>query len=242
MTMRFRGLIRCAARPAPFGRMPRAPTMAGRMHTTMKIIHADEHALFREGVQYLLASLHEHAAVLHAQDYAGAAALARQHPDAALALIDLDMPDRAGAPDAGIARLLALAPTLPVVVLSACEDPAVIRGVLDAGAMGFIPKREQAAVMLGALRLVLAGGIYVPPTALGGEARPAAGAAAALLTPRQTEVLHALALGHPNKVIARTLGMTEATVKAHTGAIFRALEVANRAQAVRAARQQGLLD
>lgn len=217
--------------------------MAGRMHTTMKIIHADEHALFREGVQYLLASLHEHAAVLHAQDYAGAAALAGQHPDAALALIDLDMPDRAGAPNAGIARLLALAPTLPVVVLSACEDPAVIRSALDAGAMGFIPKREQAAVMLGALRLVLAGGIYVPPTALGGEARPSADAAAAtLLTPRQTEVLHALALGHPNKVIARTLGMTEATVKAHTGAIFRALEVPNRAQAVRAARQQGLLD
>ena len=55
-------------------------------------------------------------------------------------------------------------------------------------------------------------------------------------------MLHALALGHPNKVIARTLGMTEATVTAHTGAIFRALEVANRAQAVRAARQQGLLD
>jgi len=245
MTMRFRGLIRCAARPAPFGRMPRARTMAGRMHTTMKIILADDHALFREGAQYLLNALHERATILHAQDYVGAATLAAEHPDAALALVDLDMPGREpqGTPIDGIARLLALAPTLPVVVLSACEDPAVIRCVLDAGAMGFIPKREQAAVMLGALRLVLAGGVYVPPTVLAATtaAATANAAAAVLLTPRQAEVLQALALGHPNKVIARMLGMTEATVKAHTGAIFRALDVANRAQAVHAARRLGLL-
>lgn len=203
----------------------------------MKILLADDHALFREGVQYLLSSLHADAIVLHAQDYAGAASLMAEHQDAALALIDLDMPGRAQA--GGIAPLLRLAPTLPVVVLSACEDPTVVRGVLDAGAMGFIPKREQGAVMLGALRLVLAGGVYIPPLVLAAPARPTN--TATPLTPRQMEVLQALAQGQPNKLIARSLGMTEATVKAHTGAIFRALEVDSRAQAVLAARQRGLL-
>ena len=115
----------------------------------MKILIADDHTLFREGVQYLLSALDQDATVLHAQDYASAAALIAAHPDAALALVDLDMPGHS--PDGDIARLLTLSPTLPVVVLSACEDPATIRSVLDAGAMGFIPKREQAAVMLGAL-------------------------------------------------------------------------------------------
>ncbi len=203
----------------------------------MKILLADDHALFREGVQYLLSSLHADATVLHAGDYASAATLIKEHPDAALALIDLDMPGQAQA--GGIAPLLRLAPTLPVVVLSACEDPVAIRSVLDAGAMGFIPKREQGAVMLSALRLVLAGGVYVPPLLLAAPASPASGGTP--LTPRQTEVLQALAQGKPNKLIARALGMTEATVKAHTGAIFRALEVDSRAQAVLAGRQRGLL-
>ncbi|BEP94000.1 response regulator transcription factor [Acidovorax sp. A79] len=207
---------------------------------TMKIILADDHTLFREGLQHLLSALDPQAQVLEANDYASAALLVVEHPDAALALVDLDMPGRdASAPGGGgLERLLALAPGVPVVVLSAREDPAVVRDVLDAGAMGFISKRERAAVMLNALHLVLAGGIYLPPMLLGTAARASACAA---LTPRQVEVLHGLANGHANKVIARQLGMSEATVKAHTGAIFRSLEVSNRVQAVRMARRLGLL-
>lgn len=202
----------------------------------MKIILADDHTLFREGLQFLLQALGPQPEMLFAGDYAGTAALLAAHPDAALALVDLDMPGRER--EGGVQRLLALAPTLPVVVLSACEDASVVRHVLDAGAMGFIPKRERPDVMLGALRLVLAGGVYVPPMLLSSTARPVS---VATLTARQIEVLGCLAQGHANKVIARQLGMTEATVKAHTGAIFRTLEVANRAQAVLAAQRLGLL-
>lgn len=202
----------------------------------MKILLADDHVLFREGLQFLLQSLGPQPEMLCAGDYAGTAALFAQHPDAALALVDLDMPGRER--EGGIERLLALAPTVPVVVLSACEDGDAVRRVLDAGAMGFVPKRERPDVLLGALRLVLAGGVYVPPMLLSSTPRAAP---AAVLTPRQIEVLHCLAEGLANKLIARQLGMTEATVKAHTGAIFRSLEVANRAQAVLAARRLGLL-
>lgn len=202
----------------------------------MKIILADDHTLFREGLQYLLHELDPHAVMLAAGDYAAAAALLEEHADAALALVDLDMPGRER--EGGIERLLALVPTMPVVVLSACEDASMVRRVLDAGAMGFIPKRERPDVMLGALRLVLAGGVYLPPMLLASTPTPAP---ATPLTPRQAQVLHCLAHGHSNKVIARQLGMTEATVKAHTGSIFRSLEVSNRAQAVLVARRQGLL-
>jgi len=202
----------------------------------MKILVADDHTLFRDGLQHILPALAPQVDLRVAGDYAGAAALLAQHGDADLALVDLDMPGREA--HGGLEGLIALAPTLPLVVLSACEERGKIRRILDAGAMGFIPKREKAEVMLAALRLVLSGGVYVPPLLL--DAAPP-GPAEAGLTPRQAEVLRCLEEGHPNKVIARRLGMTEATVKAHVGAILRNLDVTNRAQAVRTAHRLGLL-
>jgi len=202
----------------------------------MKIIVADDHALFRDGLRHILTRLEPDAELLEADDYAGAAALLAANPDADLALIDLDMPGRDSYRN--LDSLLALTQTTPVVVLSASEDGREIRRVLDAGAMGYIPKREKAEVMLSALRLVLSGGIYVPPLALGATRAPRAGVE---LTPRQEEVLRCLREGHSNKEIARCLGMTEATVKAHVGAIFKALDVSTRGQAVRVAEQLGLL-
>lgn len=209
----------------------------------MKIIIADDHTLFREGLHYVLQALQPGITVLEAADHSGVIALFSQHPDAVLALVDLDMPGRSpeGSPLDDIERLMAQALTLPVVVVSACEDSVMIRGVLAAGAMGFIPKRECSAVMLSALRLILAGGVYVPPALLADAPRPATRPGPLSLTPRQIEVLNGLAEGQPNKIIARQLGMSEATVKAHTSAIFRSLDVTNRAQAVRAARRLGLL-
>lgn len=209
----------------------------------MKIILADDHALFREGLRYILRELHPDVILLQAGDHSEAAALLSQHPDASLALVDLDMPggNSESANNDSFERLMDVAPTLPIVVVSACEDALTMRRVLAAGAMGFIPKRECAAVMLGALRLVLAGGVYVPPVLLAAAPCPVGVSGVPPLTSRQMEVLRGLAEGHSNKVIARQLGMTEATVKAHSSAIFRSLSVANRAQAVRVARQLGML-
>ena len=147
---------------------------------------------------------------------------------------------------------------MPVIVLSGTEDPAVMRAALERGVLGFIPKAYSPEVMISAVRLVLAGGVYVPPMMLsavppgvlagmapgGGEA-PRAGAPATaphtlehlrnVLTERQVEVLQLLSQGKPNKLIGRALGISEGTVKIHLAAIFRALNVRNRTEAVVAA-------
>jgi len=157
-----------------------------------------------------------------------------------LVLLDLNMPGMDGI--AGLQRLRARLPTMPVVVASGQDDAATIRAVLAAGAAGFIPKSERPEVLLGALRLVLAGGVYVPPRSL--DAPPPAAAspavAAAMLTPRQRDVLRAMSHGQPNKLIARELGLTEGTVKIHIAAILRALQARNRTEAVVRARELGL--
>lgn len=205
----------------------------------MKIIVADDHALLREGLRQIVVQLEPSCTILEAADYTGALNLVTQHPDASLAVIDLNMPlmERQG----GIKGLISAALSVPVVVLSASEDCDDMRHVLDAGAMGYIPKSENAAVILSALRLVLSGGIYVPPALVNAGATAQAGGRRVTdeLTPRQREVLKCVVTGMSNKEVGRQLGLSEATVKAHVAAIFKALNVSNRAQAVAAARRLG---
>jgi DNA-binding NarL/FixJ family response regulator len=159
--------------------------------------------------------------------------------DADLALVDLNMPGMDGI--VGLRRLRDAAPTLPIVVASGQEDPMTIRAVLAAGAVGFIPKSERSEVLLGALRLVQAGGTYVPSRLLDSTARPPpTDLHSAELTPRQLDVLRCLLRGEPNKLIARELGLTEGTVKIHIAAILRALHARNRTEAVVRARALGI--
>ncbi len=133
-------------------------------------------------------------------------------------------------------------PALPIVVLSASESRADMQGALDAGAMGFIQKSATASVMLSALRLVLAGGVYVPPALVqtNGVASVASAGDTAGLTPRQLDVLAYVIEGKANKVIAAELGLTKATVKAHITAVFKTLKVTNRTQAALAAERLGV--
>lgn len=166
--------------------------------------------------------------------------LAADDPD--LALLDLHMPGSDGAP--WIGRLRARFPALPVIVVSAEESPPLVRELIACGVAGFIPKSDTAAVILQAVRLVLSGGTYAPLRLLSGE-HPAAGNGKARpdapshgLTQRQLDVLALLARGLPNKRIARELGLSEGTVKVHLLAIFRALEVSNRTEAVVAAQKK----
>lgn len=205
----------------------------------MKIIFADDHTLFRESLRHVLEQLADGVALLEAGNHQGMMALADGHPDADLALVDLGMPGQDGL--AAVAALAAKHPTLPVVVLSGNDDPDCMDRALRSGASGFIPKSETTAVMLSALRLILSGGIYVPP-ALMQHGRPSSALPnGSGLTPRQRDVLQGLNEGHSNKEIGRRLQMSEATVKAHITAIFRALGVSNRLQAVRVADRLRLL-
>ena len=208
----------------------------------MKVLIADDHPLVRDALARTVRELDANARVLQAGDFDTLLRLACEEgvEAADLALLDLNMPGMNGL--AGLRRLRERLPLLPVVVASGQDDGATIRAVLAAGAAGFIPKSERAEVLLGALRLVLAGGVYVPARSLDAPAPapPTPAAAVALLTPRQRDVLRALSRGQPNKLIARELGLTEGTVKIHIAAILRALEARNRTEAVVRARELGL--
>ncbi len=202
----------------------------------MKILVADDHALFRDGLRHVLARLGEEVTVLEARDGPEAQALAAAHPDLDLVLLDLAMPGADGLD--GLRALRARSPSVPVVILSASEHPRDVRAALEAGAAGFIPKSSTSAVMLSAVRLVFEGGVYVPPAMLGevpARGRPSRAGTALGLTPRQREVLALLAEGKSNKEIGQALGLAEGTVKLHVSAILRLLGAENRTQAVVAA-------
>jgi DNA-binding NarL/FixJ family response regulator len=202
----------------------------------MNVLIVDDHPMVRDALTQTVQALAETVEVCQACDYAGLmSALCRAAFD--LALVDLQMPGMDGV--AGVVRIRAAAPMLPLVVASGQEDAQTIRAVLAAGAAGFVPKTSSSSVMVNALRLVLAGGVFVPPQMLSAAA-PAARSADGGLTPRQLDVLRGLLKGLPNKLIARELGLTEGTVKIHIAAILRALQARNRTDAVLRARAVGL--
>jgi DNA-binding NarL/FixJ family response regulator len=204
---------------------------------TLTVLIADDHPLVRDALARTVRKLADVVAVHEVGDLDALLNLARAG-GADLALIDLNMPGMNGI--SGLVRLREAAPTLPVVVASGQEDATTIRSVLAAGAVGFIPKSEKSEFLLSALRLVQAGGTYVPARLLEAAPGVAVPAAASELTPRQLDVLRCLMRGEPNKLIARELGLTEGTVKIHIAAILRALQARNRTEAVVRARSLGI--
>ena len=203
----------------------------------MKIIVADDHTLFREGIRHLLLRLDNDVSILEADCHDTALQLLKDNPDAHLALIDLHMPGKEDI--SGLTEVLDHAQTIPVVVLSGSEELDEIHQVIKAGVMGYIPKYEHAEVMLCALRLVLSGGVYVPPLYL--SSTKADHQIQNRLTPRQIEVLQQLYKGYSNKEIGSLMNLSEATIKCHASAIFRELNVDNRIQAASTAKKLGLI-
>jgi DNA-binding NarL/FixJ family response regulator len=213
----------------------------------MRILIADDHRLIVEGVKLKLAELDPEMEFIVAADVDELRRVIRDEPAPTLAIIDLTMPGSSG--HEHLTETIASLPGVPVVVLSGAEDSTQMRELLNLGVQGFIPKAYSPDVMLSAVRLVLSGGVYVPPMLL--EGGGASGNSAArveatapleerlrkLLTERQIDVLRLLSQGKPNKVIARDLGISEGTVKIHLAAIFRALSVRNRVEAVVASRR-----
>lgn len=209
----------------------------------MKTLVADDHALLRAGLIQALSGLDPASIAFEASDADEVMEIIRAHPDLDLVLLDLFMPGANGFDL--LSRVCGETGNTPVVVLSGSDDPAHMRKALDCGAAGYIHKSAAPKVMLTALGLVLAGGIYVPPDLVHApdatDSDPSAppGTASEALTARQRDVLRLIAQGRSNKQIARNLALSENTVKIHVAAILRTLGASNRTEAVMRAREGG---
>lgn len=208
----------------------------------MKILVVDDHALVREGLRQVLKGLDEQVEVLEAPHCVRAFELAALHADLDLVLLDYHLPDMNG--------LEALDvfgrdhPELPIIMLSGSVNPRIMRQVLAKGAAGFLTKSGLSQELLQALRLVLAGDVYVPPDLLmdprmADHEIAVAADAPPQLTPRQEEVLALLLDGRSNKEISQNLDLADETTKNHVTAILRAFGVKTRIQAVLAAARHG---
>jgi DNA-binding NarL/FixJ family response regulator len=210
------------------------------LDSVMKILIVDDHALFREGLCYVINGLDEHVTILEASDFDQAMQHVAANADLDLVLLDLFIPGKDGF--AALDTLAKKYPALTVVIISASRQQSDIQRALGSGAMGYIPKDTTSKVLLNALRLVFSGGIYVPSemARLNATAKITSTSQQTILTPRQTEVLALIAKGLSNKEIASTIHVTEATVKMHVTSILKSLDVGNRTQAAMAAEKLGL--
>jgi DNA-binding NarL/FixJ family response regulator len=227
----------------------------------MKVLLIDDHPLILSALQSVIQGLGDDVTVVGA----GSARAAREtlHADAEfdLVLLDLHLGDADGFDV--LAEFRAKYPALPVVVVSASDRTSDVIRSIDLGAMGYVPKRSSHEALFEALRMVMSGGIYVPPMTMGSERPPEkpegdtvpsvlrvvrdsaesggyqtpVPLASLGLTPRQTDVLALLLQGKPNKLIARDLNLSVETVKDHVAAVLRTLNVSSRTQAVLAVAQ-----
>jgi DNA-binding NarL/FixJ family response regulator len=227
------------AYPAP--RFQRRTGQSGK--SLMKILVCDDHAIFRAGLRVVLHDLD--AELLESASCEEALEIVERDGEVDLVLLDLSLPGMDGF--AGLRSLRAAHPQVAVVIVSASEDTQNVRAALAGGASGFIPKSSNNTVLLSALRIVLSGSIYVPPAILPSLQSDASAPeplsrrpSSASLTSRQREVLQLMSRGLTNKEIGGVLGIGPGTVKAHASAIFDALDVSNRTEAVLVMRELGL--
>jgi DNA-binding NarL/FixJ family response regulator len=206
------------------------------------VVIADDHPLFRGALRQAIATLMPQARILEASGMDELKTGLASEKGADLILLDLTMPGVQGF--SGLMHLRAQHPEIPVVIVSANEDPVVIRRAIDFGASGFIPKSMNVDAIGSALEDVLAGNIWTPPDVdlSATEDKETADLVRRLgtLTPQQVRVLTMLSEGLLNKQIAYELSVSEATVKAHVSAILDKLGVDSRTQAVIAAAKIGV--
>jgi len=222
----------------------------------MKVLLVDDHPLILSALQTIIQGLGDDVTVVTASSANEARATLQADAAFDLVLLDLQLGDANGFDV--LKELREAYPALPVVVVSASDRASDVIRSIDMGAMGFVPKRASNETLFEALRLVMAGGIYVPPMTLGSEPRGSAADAGDTvpdvmrhvdgyqtpptleglgLTARQHDVLLLLLQGKPNKHIARELNLSVETIKDHVAAVLRALGVSSRTQAVLAVSQ-----
>lgn len=202
----------------------------------------DDHAIMREALVGVVTLGWPDAEIAQAADFPSAWAAAAAQP--ALIVSDLIMPG-AGPLD-GVRGLATAAPDTPILVVTGNDDDALLLDLFNLGVAGFAPKTSRSLVIEAAIRLILAGGRYLPPRL--GEIAARQGArstplaeVAARLTQRQIDVLRMIGAGQTNKTIARVLDLSPATIKTHAAAALAALGASNRTEAVLKAREMGLL-
>ncbi|WP_349368367.1 response regulator transcription factor [Salinarimonas sp.] len=205
------------------------------------IVIADDHPLFRGALRQAVTGVLADVSVVEAGGLEELTAALAKDANVDIVLLDLTMPGVQGY--SGLIYLRAQYPDIPVVIVSANEDPVVIRRAVGFGASGFIPKSLDTAEIGAAVQAVLAGDSWTPPDVdLAADDDDEAAEIArrmATLTPQQVRVLMMLSEGLLNKQIAYELGVSEATVKAHVSAILQKLGVESRTQAVIAASKIG---
>lgn len=197
------------------------------------VIVADDHPLFRAALREVLRKALPEARIVEAAGVTELQAAVREHDDADLLLLDLRMPGAQGF--STLIGLRAQYPAIPVAVVSAEEEPSVIRRAFDFGASAFIPKSSSMETIAAAVQAVLEGDTWIPPLLdtmhSSDDADAELAARIASLTPQQFRVLTLLADGRLNKQIAGELDISEATIKAHVTAILRKLGLYRRTQA-----------
>lgn len=196
----------------------------------MDFLLVDDHPMIHETLAAAVRSLVPDARVHSESELAGALARARGLDELELVLLDLGLPGCRG-----IDALLRMRKALPgtrVVIISASDDPESVRSALDAGAVGYVPKTSQPRVLTEALRVVLGGGVYVPPEAGERDESKRMSMAELGLTERQADVLKLVARGFANSEIARRLDISENTVKQHAHSAYRLLGVSSRTEAM----------
>lgn len=221
----------------------------------MKILIADDHELFLQGLEFILQKQYPEAQIVLASNYNDIFQILKKQKDFDLILTDLAMPG-ANWLDA-LKQIHTDCPDVPIIIISAVFDRQILQKTFDIGVSGYVSKSFSNSLIISAINLVMAGGIYVPPEVLQmsvqSSPEPMRELLASLnepksdttdnniLTPRQKEVLTCLADGLSNKQIAYRLGVSEGTIKIHITLLLRALEVTNRLAAVRKAVQLGII-
>ena len=205
----------------------------------MRALIADSHALIRTGLIQVLKGLEPGIEIIEAGNPEQALQALDERAPFDLVLVDLELPNMDAV--SGIRMIAERSGRAALIVVAEQDDSLSVEACMAAGALGYLPKSSSRDVILSAIRLVLSGGMYLPPALLRqraprrleelGARYDALPGALRRLTRRQQEVLELLSLGRSNKEIAQTLGLAEGTVKIHVSAILKALGVANRTEA-----------
>ena len=211
----------------------------------MRIILADDHGLIRDSLRPYLEQLADNVEIAEAVSLSEVRNHAGFAPD--LILLDLQMPGMQG--PSSVADVQRVFADVPIVVVSGLSDPAVIRAVLQHGARGYIPKASRGKALVSALKLVLAGERYLPPSLLDeisalplvSPPNSAGGADGGFekLSEREATALRLLIRGLSNKEIARELNLQEVTIKVHLRNVYRKIKANSRTDAVRIAMSRG---
>lgn len=221
----------------------------------MKFLIADDHELYLQGLEFVLKKEYPEAELVLAGDYDEIIKILNSQNDFDLIVTDLAMPG--GNWLESLEKIHNLAPELPIIIVSAVFDKEILQKTYNIGVSGYISKSFPNNIIISAINLVLAGGMYIPPDLVKMSSKNTPGqfedlirgfdnsqkknADEKLLTPRQLEVLRCLADGMSNKQIAYKLGLSEGTIKIHITLLMRALNVSNRVAAVRAGERAGLI-